>query len=198
MRLLKPLTLLILCTLLYSCGPTVSTMKPTGDDLSKYDSFSYLPNAAIEMPTENFTTDQVNSMVIQQINDRMMDAGYNLERNNPDLLVLVSTKVDQETEVDTDPIYASYGYYNNPSLRVNPYYNNYYYRGYNNYNNIIGYETDTYQYKDGTLVVQLVDRKTKETVWKGVSSTSIYDTTSAMALTNLVNEIFEEYPLINN
>ena len=125
MKFLKPFLLTLMLTALYSCGPTVTTMKPTSDNLNKYATFSYLPNAAIEMPTENFSTETVNTMVIQQINDQMMDAGYRIERSKPDLLVLVSTKINQETETDTDPIYASYGYYNRPNIRVNSYYNNY-------------------------------------------------------------------------
>ncbi len=195
MKIFKPLLLAITLITFYSCGPAVSTMKPTDANLSNYNTFSYLPNATIEMPTDNFNTETVNSMIIQQINDQMMDAGYQLERDQPDLLVLVSTTVDQETETDVEPVYARYGYYSDPGVRVSPYYNDYYYNGYNNFNNVIGYEADTYKYKEGSLIIQLVDRETRKTVWRGVSNTSIYDTASTIALTNLVNAIFEEYPL---
>ena len=63
---------------------------------------------------------------------------------------------------------------------------------------VVGYDTDTYNYKDGTLIIQLVDRESNETVWKGISSTSIYDSSDTIALANLVDVIFEEYPLIEN
>jgi len=195
MKTMKMLLLLCVATGIYSCGPAVTTTKPTNDNLSKYSTFSYLPNSAIEMPDQSYN-DSVNSLVIQQINENMMDAGYKLDRSKPDLLVLVSTKIDQETETETDPVYARYGYYNRPGVGVNSYYNNYYYRGYTTYPAVVGYDTDTYSYKDGTLVVQLVDRESRETVWKGMSSTSIYDSSSTVAMTNLVNAIFKEYPLI--
>lgn len=195
MKILKLSTLLVVLFTIFSCGTAVNTTKPTDADLSKYKTFSYLPNAAIEMPTQNFSTETVNSMVIQQINDKMMDTGYQLDRNKPDLLVLVSTKINEETATNTDPVYARYGYYNRPNLRVNSYYNNYYFNGFNSYNNVIGYDTDTYTYKEGTLIIQLVDRQSKETVWKGVSNTDIYRSNSTAALTDLVNTIFEEYPL---
>jgi len=182
---------------IYSCGPAVTTTKPTNDNLNKYSTFSYLPNSAIEMPDQAYN-DTINTLVIQQINDRMMDAGYKLDRSQPDLLVLVSTKVDQKTETQSEPVYARYGYYNRPGLRINPYYNNYYYRGYANVPTVVGYDTDTYNYKDGTLIIQLVDRESNETVWKGISSTSIYDSSDTIALANLVDVIFEEYPLIEN
>ncbi len=198
MKSLKLSALLVILITIYSCGPAVTTTKPTNANLNNYKTFSYLPNAAIEMPTENFSTETVNSMVIQQINDQMINAGYKLDRDKPDLLVLVSTKVNQETETDTDPIYARYGAYNRPNLRVNNYYNNYYFNGYNTYNTVIGYDTDTYTYKEGSLIIQLVDRDTRKTVWKGFSNTNIYQSNSTAALTTLVNAIFEEYPLMQN
>jgi hypothetical protein len=148
------------------------------------------------MSTEGLSTEDTNTMIIDQINRKMIDEGYKVDRTNPDLLVLVSTKVNEETVTTTDPVYARYGNYNRPNMRVNSYYNNSYYRGYNNYQSVVGYDTDTYTYDDGTLIIQLVDRLSRETVWKGISSTDIYDTTSAIALTNLVNNIFEEYPLM--
>jgi hypothetical protein len=197
MKNLKPILLLVCMAVLNSCGPAVSTTKPTNDNLSKYDSFSYLPNSSIEMPDQAFN-DSVNTMVIQKINEEMRDAGYQLDRSNPDLLVLVSTKVTDQTETSTDPVFARYGYYNRPGITVSPYYNNFYYRGYTTYPAVVGYDTDTYNYQDGTLVVQLVDRASRETVWKGVSSTSIYDSSSTVAMTELVQAIFEEYPLMEN
>ncbi|WP_194850795.1 DUF4136 domain-containing protein [Nonlabens antarcticus] len=198
MRNLKIVVLLALSVSIYSCGPAVTTTKPTTDNLNKYSTFSYLPNSTIEMPNKSFSSDTVNTMVIQQINDKMITAGYKLDRSQPDLLVLVSTKIEKETETSTEPVYATYGNYNRPGLQINPYYNNYYYNGYASYSNVVGYDTDTYNYKDGTLIVQLVDRNSKKTVWKGISSTSIYNSGDTVALTNLVNAIFEEYPLINN
>jgi hypothetical protein len=195
MKSIKLLSIAFILSIIYSCGPAVATIKTTDDNLNKYSSFSYLPNANLEMPDAN-TNDDVNRMVLQTINDNMIDAGYQMDRDEPDLLVLVSTKINEETETTRDPIYATYGTYNRTGLNVSPYYNNYYYTGYNNYNKVIGYDTDTSNYKEGTLIIQLVDRDSNQTVWKGVSSTSIYDSGSVNAMTNLVSAIFEEYPLL--
>jgi len=195
MKFLKILLIAIFSTSIYSCGPAVATRKPTNDNLNKYSTFSYLPNSSIEMPDKN-SNDDVNRMVLQSINDNMIDVGYKLDRSQPDLLVLVSTKVDEEKTVEREPVYASYGYYNRTNLAVNPYYNNYYYRGYNNFPRVVGYDTDTYNYTEGTLIIQLVDRESNETIWKGVSSSSIYNSGDIVAMTNMVNAIFEEYPLM--
>lgn len=197
MKKLKFYSLLLIAVVITSCGPAVTTTKSNNADLSSYSSFAYLPNADVNMPDRK-KNDQVNSLIIESVNANMMKAGYQLDRENPDLLVLISTKVDKEIETDTDPVYATYGYYDRVNLRVSPYYNDFYYNNYVNYPRVVGYDTDTYTYKDGTLIIQLVDRKKNKTVWKGVSGTSVYDGTTTNAMTNLVNEIFEEYPLIDN
>jgi hypothetical protein len=89
---------------------TATTLKPTDDNLNKYATFSYLPNAAIDMHSEKFNTGS-KYMVIQQINDKMIDAGYiKIDRTKYDLLILVSTKeISRQTVTDTDPVH---GYYN--------------------------------------------------------------------------------------
>lgn len=193
MKFFKIFTLLIFTLSLVSCGPAVQTSKPASADLSDYQSFAYLPNSNVEMADKDYNED-VNSLIIETLNENMREAGYTLERDNPDLLVLVSTKTDLETETTADPIYARYPYTAGVTT-VSPFYDPYYYHGYNTYTGVIGYDTDTYSYEEGTLVINLVDRETKQTVWKGISSKNIYNQTTTGAIRDLVNEIFQEYPL---
>jgi hypothetical protein len=86
--------------------------------------------------------------------------GYTLDRTNPDLLVLLSTSTDLDTNITKEPVYATYPNYYGRSYGVSPY-QNYYYNGYSNYNQLIGYDTDLNTYKEGTLRLSLVDSKTK-------------------------------------
>lgn len=62
---------------------------------------------------------------------------------------------------------------------------------------VVGYDTDLYTYKNGTLVINLVDRDTKEIVWKGVANGNIYDLSNDDAIQEMVDNIFSEYPLSN-
>lgn len=180
--------------LLLSCGSNVQTMKTTDKDLSRYDSFAYLPNTSAR---EDYNDEKINTAVLEVINMNMKNAGYELDRDNPDLLVLVSTKVNTETASRTEPVYAAYPYASGVNT-VSPFYSPFYYRGFSNYSGgVIGYDTDTYQYKEGTLVINLVDRETRETVWKGVASENIYNQGTTAAIRELVNDIFEQYPLMN-
>ena len=180
--------------LLASCGPTVRTVKPGDQDLSKYRSFAYLPNSNMTMPGDQRKSDEVNGLIVSKVNEQMKQQGYKLDRTNPDLLVLLSVKTTEKTETTRDPVYASYPY-RTRTATVDPYYNDYYYTGFADYDRVVGYDVDTYNYTDGTLVVNLVDAKTKNSVWKGFSSDAIYNGNTTVEIADMVDEIFEKYPL---
>lgn len=197
MKLLKPLLLTLVLLAVLSCGPRVETARPTDVDLEKYDTFAFLPNSNADIPNESYNNEDVNRMVVETVNQNMREAGYTLDRENPDLLVLISTSTEIERERTTEPVYAAYPYAGGVGT-VGPAYGNYYYRGFNTFGGgVIGYDTDTYAYEEGTVVINLVDRETKETVWKGMTSDALYDQPNTQAMRELVNEIFEEYPLNN-
>ncbi len=195
MKISNYVAALILFVSFTACGPAVSTIKQDGVDLGKFNTFAYLPNTDIAVPKKNETDADVNELVIKTINANLQDAGYTINRNNPDLLVLVSTKIDFDSETIPNTTYASYPY-TTRATAVSTYYGDYYYAGFADYGGITGYNTDSYSYKEGTVVVDIVDRKTKKNVWKGASSESLYDENQADAIANLVNEIFKKYPLI--
>ncbi len=193
-----PSLLAVAVFFLAACSPQVSVYRPNPADLSAYKTFAFLPNADIETKSGDMESDKVNQAVVAALNEEMRKDGYVLDRDNPDLLVLLSVKTDRETTTTTDPIYASdYAYYGaysrRPGVGVSPYYNDYYYNDYMAYDNVVGYDTDTYTYKEGTLVVDIVDRAKREVVWKGVSQTPVTNSRSN-AVQLMVDAIFEEFP----
>lgn len=194
-NLISPLFILV-ALVLQSCSPRVVTSRPNEADLSDYKTFAYLPNASIDDSKSKFDTDKVNGRIVQVLNKQMKEAGYTLDRTMPDLLVLISKNVETEVGVDKDPVYATYPYdrYNAVGT-VSPYYNDYYYNDYANYGNVIGYETDLYKYKEGSLMVTLVDRESSEIVWRGATADEIYGSSTTSEMMDLVENIFTEYPL---
>ena len=195
MRILSTLTLFFLALFAVSCSPQVTTAQPTDADLTSYSSFAYLPNADIEMDNADMDKDEVNQRIIETVNTQMQQEGYQLDRDNPDLLVLISVKKNMETETTTDPVYATYPYGTYGVSTVSPYYNNYYYNGFNNYGTVAGYDTDTYNYTEGTLIISLVERESRNTVWKGMTSEAIYSGSTTDEIVGLVDDFFDEYPI---
>lgn len=177
--------------LLSSCGPSVKTVKTTDKDLSNYKTFAYLPNTNATVPDKNYTDEKINRSIIKAVQINMEKNGFTMDRKEPDLLVLISTYTDLNIEQRTTPVYATYPYSYNVGT-VGPYYDSNYYYGYPAYTTAIGYNTDTYTYKEGTLIIDLIDRKSKEVVWKGVASDDIYSQSSTEAIQAMVDDIFSE------
>ncbi|HET8854916.1 MAG TPA: DUF4136 domain-containing protein, partial [Salinimicrobium sp.] len=94
--------IMLLIILFISCGPRVVTEKTASVDLSNYDTFAYLPNTNAEVPGMAYNDESLNYDIIEAVNDNL-EQWYNLDRENPDLLVLVSTATDVEVGTDTDP-----------------------------------------------------------------------------------------------
>ncbi len=179
---------------LSSCGPKVTTTKTSDADLSKYETFAYLPNGNFEDPSKGYDDPNVGEAVINDVNQGMKELGYELERNQPDLLVLIGTKTDTNLERETDPVYATYPNYYGTGYRVGTYYDPYYYYGYNVYNNVIGYEVDYDKIQSGTLMLSLVDRKTNNVVWQGTASNFVGGERDSQAISDFVDDLFAEFP----
>ncbi|MGM1056566.1 MAG: DUF4136 domain-containing protein [Bacteroidota bacterium] len=190
----KIIFLLFLMTLI-GCGPRVSTEKLTVKNLqTAYDTFAYLPNASLTAEGEIVEDPVVNQSIIEAINDNLRQKGFELDKSNPDLLVLATMEKETETRTNVNPSFAAFPY--GRVRTVYPSYHPYYYTGFYDWygpSPFFGYDAYTYDYKEGTLIVYLVDRETKRTVWKGAASKAINQTTPEAAQ-DLINAMFEEFP----
>ena len=193
MKTLPFFALALVAACLAACGPTVRTSQPTSADLSAYRTFAYLPNALVD--TEGMDDPEVGQRVVDAVRAQMTELGYRVDRDDPELLVMLSTKRDTETEVVTEPVYANYPYTAGYGS-VSPYYGDYYYNDFATYGGVVGYDTDTYQYKEGTLILNLVDRETRNTVWKAVAEKEVYDgRVSPADIAMMVDDMFAEFPV---
>ncbi|TDN83073.1 uncharacterized protein DUF4136 [Salegentibacter sp. 24] len=190
MKAIKTILFFSTLMLVFSCGPTVRTVNPEATNVNNYDTFAYLPNTNADLDEKEYNDETINKGIVEAVKNNLQQEGFELYRDNPDLLVLIRTARDTEIATTTDPVYATYPYTTGVTA-INPYYNPYYYYG---YNDVVGYDLDTYAYKEGTLVINLIDRQTKNTVWKGVANNTIYDQTSSDAIERMINDIFESFP----
>ena len=193
MKTLKILFIFSILIMVFGCGPRVKTVNPDATNLSNYETFAYLPNTNVEVEGKSYNDKGVNEAIVEAVRLNLRQEGFEIDRNNPDLLVLISTATDMEVAATTDPVYATYPYTAGVTT-VSPFYDPYYYYGFNTFNNVVGYDLDTYAYKEGTLVIHLIDRQTRNTVWKGIATNNIYDQTSPNAIRRMVDDIFEKFP----
>ena len=184
----------VLSILLFGCGPNVSTKKMANTSLTNYETFAFLPNSDFDDFEKFESENNVGSDVIEQVNKNMKEEGYEIDRSNPDLLVLLDAKIDLETKVTKEPVYTSYPTYYGEDYRVRPYYQKYYYYDFYSYNDLIVYETDFNTYEEGNLTLLLVDSDTKQVVWKANATSFIGERSDSDAISKFVDEIFDEFP----
>lgn len=188
--------------LVWNCGPKISSTVKTDNDLSNYETYAYLPNSSIKAPENTNQSEDVGQQIIEAMNNNMQKAGYTMDRNDPDLLVVINTNYDKETDVNVHrDLYYDYNYAYYPyttTLPVNSYYNNYYYYGYNTYDGIADYDVTLDRYTDADMVVSLVDKDTKNIVWTGsVDEFYVYQDNASAEVAEYVDDIFEDYPTIS-
>lgn len=123
---------LVLCmiVILVSCGPKLSTTKITDNNLENYETYAYLPNTNFEISDEiNGQKSKVAYEIIEAMNENMKRAGYEINRQQPDLLILLTTVYDNKHIRRTDAGYANYPYNGtkSSSALASPYYGNSYY-----------------------------------------------------------------------
>ena len=186
------LSLVIFSLLFISCGSQVKTTNPKNKSLDNYQTYAYLPNTGFNSATMESDQD-INQVVLETVNMNLENAGYTLDTENPDLLVLINSTTNIEENQKTEAEYASYPY--DPGVTaVSPLYSNYFYSGFANFGPITGYDVNTYQYQEGAVDINLVDSQTKELVWSGQTSGAIVNAANLEAQEELINQIFSEFP----
>lgn len=170
----------LFCVFMASCAsqPTVRTDRDPRADLAAYQTFAFF---------EPLTTDRklYSTLLSVRLRDatrrELQKRGYIYDESRPDLLVNFNVNIKERQELHARP---RFGYYH--------------YR-YGLYDPWPGYAEDFYTvtYKEGTLVIDLVDAARKQLVWQGVATGRITEKmlrNPNEAVDKAVTEIFAQYP----
>lgn len=177
---------------LVACGPRVDTQKQAQVDLSNYRSFAFLPNQDT-IRNSDYDNAYVNEIVIDEIRQNMRERDFRLERNQPDLLVYYHLMFDEEMAVNASPVYTNYSYYR-PGYYVGPYYRNVAYDNYFTVPRLAGTNIQQVPYREGTIVIDLIDRRTNEIIWRGRADDVVDPANLEEELRSYVDAIFSEFP----
>lgn len=181
-------------TLLFvGCSKDVSTYDYSQDGMSKYRSFAFIPSGDT-VQYKYMSDPNVVENLRDEVAGELKDKGLFLDVTNPDLLVLVHSKFNEEMDVQA-AVPAGYEYYA-PTYGIEPY-QGYYYDGMNDLNYIgAGPGVTAVEYTKGVVVVDLIEVETQKIVWRGKATDDIYNEnkiTEEMA--ENVEKIFDEYPM---
>lgn len=171
--------------LLSACasGPDIRSDYDPSVDFSQYRTFNFYKPMGIENPNYSSILGQ---MFRDSITREMEMRGYTLS-DNPDVMLNVSARMEDKTQVTTynDPMYG--GYYGYRAGFYDPW------MGYGG-----GTTTRVSQYTEGTINIDMVDVGAKRMVWEGVAVGHVKGDKSneeaRVAISSGVAEMFSSYP----
>ncbi len=180
MRFLSLAAIVALAVAVVGCSPiNVKYDFDTSADFAVYKTFSWIEQP-IKPVSDVRTAQRLNTLLDKWIRtavDAQLAAkGMTLVTENPDVLLVYHTGVDQKIDVE------DWGYS----------YPRYPYGGW------YGGQVDVYEYQEGTLIVDVIDAKSHQLVWRGTATKTIdEDATSQERQANLnevVRRMFADYP----
>jgi len=166
-----------------SSGPDIRTDYDRGADFSKYKTYNFFNPLSIDNP--GYTT--IHAQLFRDALSREMESRGYVKSDNPELLLNVSGKLQDKTDVRTysDPVPA--GYYGYRRGR---------YGAWGGY----AYNTSTHvsQYTEGTINVDMVDVKANRMIWEGVAVGRLKEDRTSEELRENINRgvasMFAEFP----
>jgi hypothetical protein len=164
-------------------GPKISTDYDRSADFSKYKTYGFFQPLGVEDARYSTIYGAIFRTAISQ---EMESRGYT-KSDNPDLMINVSGKLQDKTQITQTSAPYMGGYYG---------YRRGAYGAWGGY----GYGTETYvsNYTEGTVNVDLVDAAEKQMVWEGVGIGRVTgDKTNEQVRDNInsaVAQMFADYP----
>ena len=153
---------------------TVSVNADTSTDFSQYKTFAWLPDKA-DTVNSPYNNEIIRNNLKNFFGLSFVDRGYTVDLDAPDMLLQISIiNKQREFLIHPRPYYHCRYYYR--SEYYFPYHSDYYYHNY-----LYCYPTWSYpekiKYVEGSITLNIIDRKQNKLIWSGTAKGDIYDPT---------------------
>ncbi|HQQ94888.1 MAG TPA: DUF4136 domain-containing protein [Bacteroidia bacterium] len=156
----------------------------------QYKSFAWYARDPSSFKNDQFDNQIIESNVKNLVSGELKRRGFTVDLDEPDLLINYDLMIEKKTEQVQTPIYYhpyNYGFYNPYRPDIRPY-------AYPS--PIISYQTENIPYKEGTLTISIVDKKTNRLIWRGWGVGTVSDAqTYESELPKAIHEIFKAFPV---
>lgn len=184
--------LILLGIIIYSCGSSAITSKDDRKKLASYHTYAYLPNKDTIM-SRDLDNDHIQQVIVETINANMQEQGFELDKSYPDVLIHVHAMFDEKMTVNSNPVYTNYAYYR-PGFYIGPYYKDYMYDNYFAVQRVDGPRVEQIPYRQGSVVIDFIDRRTNEILWRGTSDETIGSRRMDREIRDYIDRIFKDFP----
>lgn len=160
-----------------------------------YKSFAWLPEGKSKA-SKVYDNDVATDRIVEATSSALEQRGFTLDQKNPDLLIKYTASVNTSTKEYNEPVYY------NPAPRVVPrvgYLRGrayYYYDYVNPYPVYVGSELRRKKVKEGSLMIDLIDRKTGKVIWRGWAEGEVNNPEQAVNdIPKVIDGIFKKLTL---
>lgn len=170
------LSISVIAIILTGCSPQIRVYSDYDPDydLWAYSTFDWGQKVNIEEGRNPLHYNELNDKRIKlAVQEQMAAHGYQLTCDTPELIMHYHIIVDDQSVVTTEPLGYRYG----------PYWTS--------------MNTNVYSYLEGTLILDLMDTKTKNLVWRGWAVTPIDNVNPEKVeplIKAAVEKIFRNFP----
>ena len=169
--------LCIAALLLAGCSNEIHVYSDTDPDydLWSYKTFNWGPTLDSEQDKNPLRYNEFNDKRIKTATDEQLrQLGYRIDSDHPDLILHYHIVVEDQATIALEP----YGYFYGPFwMRMH---------------------TNVYPYREGTLIIDMMDAKTNNLVWRGWAVSAIEDHYTPAEVDHLiksaVSRIFRKFP----
>lgn len=170
------IALLLALTFLIGCvSPTIYDYEQAAlEEMSAYKTFQ-IDSREARSDYQNVVLSPIVDRRIERAIERELAAkGFEVDHANPDFRVTFNTTTKTKTKVDS---------YGPPPFRRFPYY------GYG------GHQIDIDEYEEGTFLVNIIDSKSKQLVWRGAYVKRLgWSAPNEAEVQKIVSSILEGFP----
>jgi hypothetical protein len=170
-----------LIAILTSCSPNIRvyTDHDPGYDLENYKTFDWSEKENIEHGKNPLRYNELNDKRIKTaVREELESRGYLFSEIEPDLVIHYHIVIDDQSIIANDPFGHSYS------------------------PNWIRMQTNIYSYREGTLIIDLMDARTNNLIWRGWAVSAINEVLRPEEVEKLirhaVSKIFRKFPSTSN
>ena len=184
----------------------ISAVADDSVDFSKYRTFAWLPDKT-DTSSQPYNNEIIRNNIRNYFGQSFAQRGYKVHLDTPDVLlqIVIANKKKQDVVVSPSypyaypyvypaPYYYHRYYYGSPYHF--PYSYNYYYRYHPVYVYPPSYNTQMVNYVEGSITLNVFDRKKNKLVWTGTAKGDIYDPAYInQSIHPAVEAIMRRYPV---
>jgi Domain of unknown function (DUF4136) len=186
--------LMLLGLFFTGCAGVAHIEKDETVNFNNYKTFAWIETTeSKEVEKDKKVADLTEQNLKKYVNSELTKQGWREVKNKPDVLLSYDALVEKNIKEQTNPVYTQ------PYARFffNPYtrrWGRIYYPS-----QFLGYDNESYEVREGTITISMIDAKTEKTVWQGWSTAELKSRhMTSKEIQNTVKSIFRKFDIAKN